>query len=202
MEEYKSNSHKSKEESRELAPKKKLEKVTTGNVKIKKQSNAKKFASAFFEEDVDNVTTYIIRDVLVPAAKKAISDIVTNGIDMILYGESGHKSTSSSSKVSYRSYYEDKRNGGRKESNSSRRSDYGYDDVIFDRRGEAEDVLERLEELVDSYDNASVADLYDLVGITGKYTDNKYGWYDLHEARVVNTRDGYKIKLPKARPLN
>lgn len=201
MEEYQGNSHKMKEESKEITPKKKVEKVTTGNVKIKKQSGVKKFADAFFEEDVDNVTTYIIRDVLVPAAKKAISDIVTNGIDMILYGESGHKSSSSSSKVSYRSYYEDKRNG-RRETSSSRRSDYSYDDVIFDRRGEAEDVLERLEEIVNSYDMASVADLYDLVGITGKYTDNKYGWYDLHEARVVNTRDGYRIKLPKARPLN
>lgn len=201
MEEYKSNSHKSKEESKELTPKKKVEKVTTGNVKVKKQSGAKKIASAFFEEDVDNVTTYIVRDVLVPAAKKAISDIVTNGIDMILYGESGHKSSSSSSKVSYRSYYDDKRNA-RRETSSNRRNDYSYDDVIFDRRGEAEDVLERMEELVDSYQMASVADLYDLVGITGKYTDNKYGWYDLHEARVVNTRDGYKIKLPKARPLN
>lgn len=48
----------------------------------------------------------------------------------------------------------------------------------------------------------SVADLYDLVGINGNYTDNKYGWFNIRTASVVRVRDGYMIKLPKAVPLN
>ena len=47
----------------------------------------------------------------------------------------------------------------------------------------------------------SVMDLYDLVGITGQYTDNKYGWTNLRNAEPVRTRDGYMLKLPRAIPL-
>ena len=89
MEEYKPNSHKSKEEQKNLVPEKRVEKVISGTVKSKKKSEMQKFADVFISEDVNNVKSYIVMDVLVPAIKKAISDIVTNGIDMILYGETG-----------------------------------------------------------------------------------------------------------------
>ena len=102
MEEYKPNSHKSKEEQKNLVPEKRVEKVISGTVKSKKKSEMQKFADVFISEDVNNVKSYIVMDVLVPAIKKAISDIVTNGIDMILYGETGKsKKNSTASKVSY-----------------------------------------------------------------------------------------------------
>ena len=41
-----------------------------------------------------------------------------------------------------------------------------------------------------------------LVGVSGNYTDNKYGWTDIRNASVIRVRDGYMIKLPKALPLN
>ena len=75
-------------------------------------------------------------------------------------------------------------------------------DIIIENRGEAEDVLSRMDELIDQYGLVSVADLYDLVGINGNYTDNKYGWFNIRTASVVRVRDGYMIKLPKAVPLN
>mgnify|MGYP006874877087 FL=1 len=48
----------------------------------------------------------------------------------------------------------------------------------------------------------SVADLYDLVGITGKVTDNNFGWTDLRNASVTRDRDGYLINLPRAIALD
>ena len=62
--------------------------------------------------------------------------------------------------------------------------------------------MSRMDEIVGTYGTVSVADLYDLVGITGAYTDNKYGWTDIRSASVVRVRDGYMIKLPRALPLN
>ncbi len=202
MEEYKSNSHKSKEEQRIAVPEKKVEKVVSGSVKSRKKSEFQKFADVFIQEDAQKVKSYILMDVLVPAVKKAISDIVTNGIDMILYGETGRtKKSGTASKVSYRSYY-DKRNDQRDYSSARTRTGYDYDDVILDNRGEAEEVLSRMDELVATYGLVSVADFYDLVGITGSYTDNKYGWTDIRNASVVRVRDGYTIKLPRALALN
>ena len=204
IENYKSNSHKSKESREEKLPVKKTDKIISGTAKQRKKSEIRKFTDVFISEDVENVKTYILVDVLVPAVKKAISDIVTNGIDMLLYGESKKDSGSTAaSKVSYRSYY-DKRNESSRERYSSRsvRSGYDYDDVILDSRGEAESVLSRMDELVSVYGMVSVADLYDLVGITGNYTDNKYGWTDIRNASVVRIRDGYVIKMPRALPLD
>ena len=60
-----------------------------------------------------------------------------------------------------------------------------------------------MDELISTYGIVSVADLYDLVGITGgSYTDNKYGWTNVHNASVIRVRDGYMIKMPKALPLD
>lgn len=199
MDDYKPNSHKFKEEQKESTSEKKVEKVISGSAKSKKKNEIQKFADVFISEDVNNVKSYILLDVLVPAIKKAISDIVTNGIDMVLYGESGRtKKNSTSSKISYRSYYDKEHSYN----SPTVKSGYSYDDIILDNRGEAEDVLSRMDELVASYGIVSVADLYDLVGITGNYTDNKYGWTDVRSATVVRTRDGYLIKLPKVLPLN
>lgn len=201
MDNYKPNSHKSKEEQKESTSEKKVEKVISGTAKSKKKNEIQKFADVFISEDVNNVKSYILLDVLIPAIKKAVSDIVTNGIDMILYGESEKtKKNSTSSKISYRSYYDNDRKYSY--NSSAVKREYSYDDIILDNRGEAEDVLARMDELVATYGIASVADLYDLVGITGNYTDNKYGWTDVRSATVVRTRDGYLIKLPKVLPLN
>ena len=85
MEEYKSNSDKARQEQSE----KKVEAVITGTAKTRKKGEMQKFANVFIAEDANNVMSYILMEVIVPAAKKAISDIVTTGIDMILYGEAG-----------------------------------------------------------------------------------------------------------------
>lgn len=205
MDQYKPNSHKSKEDQ-ESVLEKKVEKVITGTVISKKKNGIQKFVDVFISEDANNVESYILLDVLVPAIKKAISDIVTNGIDMILYGGTGKtKSNSAASKISYRSYYdrENGRENDRRDYSAARtKTGYNYDDIILDNRGEAEDVLSRMDELISTYGLVSVADLYDLVGITGNYTDNKYGWTDIRSASVIRVRDGYMLKLPKALPLN
>ena len=78
---------------------------------------------------------------------------------------------------------------------------FDYDDITFATRGDAESVLMRMDELIDVYGSACVADFYDLAGVTGNYTDNKYGWIDLQSATVIRMRDGYIIKFPKVMPL-
>ena len=120
---------------------------------------------------------------------------------MILYGGTGgnRKKSTNSSYVSYNSY-SDRREDRR--DISSARVGYHYDDITLESRAEAEEVLTRLDELIDMYGTASVADLYDLVGVSCNYTDNKYCWSNLSRAEVMRVRDGYKLKLPKAIQIN
>ena len=198
MEDYKANSHRSKEEQK--LPEKKIEPIVKGKV-TKKKNNVRKLTDTFVSEDIQNVKSYVLMDVLVPAIKKAISDIVTNGVDMILYGESGRSTRkTNASTVSYRNYYDNRRDD--RYSSSRTRTGYSYDDVVLETRSEAEDVLTRMDELSDTYGVVSVADMYDLVGISCNYTDNKYGWTNLRNAEPVRVRDGYMLKLPKALPID
>lgn len=201
--ELKPNSNKYKEEQKKLnstPERQKLEKIVKGPVKTKKPSELKKLADSFVSEDLPNIKSYILIDVLIPSAKKAISDIIKNGIDMLLYGSTGRSRDSIAGKISYSGYYNgDRRDSDRRQlSNTQGRTRYSYDDIFFDTRGEAEEVLSRMDELIEMYGLVRVADLYDLVGITGDYTDNKYGWKNIRNARVERTRDGYAIKLPRA----
>lgn len=201
MENYTPNSHRFKEMQKNKAEKKKVEKVVTGKVITKKKSELSKVRDVFLSEDIHNVKTYILMDVLVPTIKKAISDIVRDGVDMLLYGESGKKkSSSNSSYVSYRDY---SRNDERRYSSSTRTtSRYNLDEIVLGTRGEAEQVIQSMDDLIDNYGIVSVADLFDLVGVTSEYTDNRYGWTSVRSAEPVRVKDGYIIRLPKPIPID
>lgn len=194
MENYPSNSHKAREELAE----KKVEKVVSGKTSTKKKSGIRKLSDTFLSEDVGNVKSYIFSEVLLPAAKKLVSDIVTNGIDMLLYGEIKNKK-GNSSKVSYSRYYDDRRDRSRDYRSPVVRNNFDYDEIIFETRGDAEAVLDAMYDILNQYKVVSVAELYDLASITThNYTCNNYGWIDLRGSSVVRVRDGYILKLPRA----
>ena len=198
----KPNSYKSKEEQK-ASSEKKIEKVVQGEVKTKKKSEIQKLGSIFISEDVNNVKDYILMDVLVPSIKNAIYELVTGSLDMIFFNGQGRLTKKSrSSTVSYSRYYDQKRDTDRGYSGTRTATGYDYNDIILETRGEAEDVLDRMRELIDTYGQVTVADLYDLVGITGNYTDNKYGWVNIRNAEPIRVRNGYLLKLPKAIPVD
>ena len=201
METYKSNSYRAKAEQQSKTPEKRAEKVVTGAVVSKKKNGFRKFMDEFISEDAKNVKTYVFGEVLIPAIKKAVLDIVTDGINMILYGEAGgSRKRPTADRVSYRSYYNDDRSRGSYRDDRTQR--YSYDDIVLSSRAEAEEVLTRMDELMEAYKVVRVADLYDLVGITGSYTDNNYGWTSIRTANIVRVRDGYMIQMPKAIPID
>lgn len=194
MPEYPNNSHSARENS--TPPDKKMGKVVTGAAKTRKKSEAKKLANTFLPDDVTSVKSYILMDVIVPGVKNAIADVVS----IMLFGEAGRigGKKGNGSKVSYQRYYDDRRDD-RRDYARPRSAAYDYDDIIFESRGDADLVLDQLEAAINQFGLASVADLYDLAGITCQnYTANKYGWTDIRSARVVRIRDGYILQLPKA----
>lgn len=203
MREYQSNSHKSKEETTEteLATReKKVQKVVSGKVKTK-SNEGRKLASMFISEDATNVKSYILMDVLVPTIKKTLFDIVTDSLDMILNGGTGSRKHKSGNKISYRSYYDDKRDD-RREGSYRARGRFDYDDLIFDSRGECEAVREQMVDVIETYGFVTVADMYDMADLPAPYTSSKYGWTNIRTAETVRVRDGYVLKLPKAMPID
>lgn len=202
MTEYQSNSHKSKDGRAEAPREKRVQKVVSGKVTTKK-NEGRKLADIFVSEDVSNVKSYLFMDVLVPAVKKLISDVARDGVDMLLYGRTGVSSKGrSSSNISYRKYYDDRRDD---RPSSSNRNRFDYDDLGFERRGDAEVVLDHLQAIADEYGIARVADLYDLADVTAPYTSNRYGWTKeaLRNVHANRSRDGkYVLDLPKAMQID
>ncbi len=184
--------------------KKKVEKVITGTAK-RKPDNARKFTNLFAPGDMSSIKEYIIMDIVVPAVKKMVSEVVRNGVDMLMWGESGRGKNYSgnSDKVSYRSYYGSNDNSRNNSSTSRTRSVFDYDNISIPTRQEAEEVIRQMDAIIEVYGMVSVADLYDLCGITDhNYMNAKYGWLNIRTAEAVRVRDGYILKLPRAMPLD
>lgn len=75
------------------------------------------------------------------------------------------------------------------------------DDVIFDSRKDAEEVLDQLADMIRDYGHVSVADLYDLAGISCCFADFRYGWTTTNEWIIKPYRLGYKVNLTIPKPL-
>ena len=86
IEDYQSNSHKSKEQQSQEMDQHRAKSVVTGTTIVRKKSVGDKIRDTFIAEDLVKVKDYVVTDVIVPNIKKAIDDIVSNGIHMVLYG--------------------------------------------------------------------------------------------------------------------
>ena len=200
MEDYKSNSHKAreKESKRAEAPPKKGEKVVSGIAKVQKKSGVQKFAGALVSDDMEKVKSYILEDVIIPALKDTILDIVK-----AVLGVNGRSDKNrSTTKVQYGSFF-DKGNGRRDKRDYRSRDDCGYDNIVFSSRGDAEAVLSTMDDILDQYGIVSVSDLYEAADIdTNNYTLNKIGWTSIRSADIIRVRDGWMIKFPKPAPID
>lgn len=152
-----------------------------------------------------SIWQYIVWDVLVPAVKNTLSDIVTNSLDMALFGSDSRGKRSNRLRrsndrtfVSYSEYYGQRT--GRQFESSERRIGKGrhrFDEIIFETRDDAETLLGTLVEMIDQYSLATVADFYSAAGLESQYTDRNYGWESLDRASVRPVRGGFIIEMPK-----
>jgi len=195
------NSHKQKEKAEALANKT-IEKVVTGEVVQKKKSVGQKFKGIFFGGELKGAARYIAADVLLPALRNLLVDTTSKGIERVVYGESSaqrRRTVGYGSRIQY--------------NNPIARRDHAYlpnqpahstmrqvrrdtNEFVLASREEAELVLERLNDIVDKYEIASLADLYQLMGLPTSAIDNKWGWISLVNAEIRQARDGYVLDLP------
>lgn len=143
---------------------------------------------------------YVIYDVVVPMIK----DAAAATFNRALYGDGrgypvGRNMTYG--RTDYGAYSRPRSDGSvrdpRRELSPRVKSQHNFDEVVFNDRAEADLVLERLMDLIDTYGVATVADFYDLAGISTDYPDNSWGWERLGGAAIRRTRAGYILDLPR-----
>lgn len=205
-----SDTAKRKKETDNTKPKKKITKVVKGTVRKRKKTLGRRFAEAFGAEEGQGVLDYILCDIIIPATKNMLLDSISDGVEMALFGEvrgrrrrSDYRDSRSRIQYDWPSYRldDDRRDRrDRRDSREERRPRAAirdFEDITFDYRSDAEEVISALVDTIEAYGQATVADLYDMVGITPDYTYGNYGWTNLAAASVIQLRNGFALDLPR-----
>lgn len=206
-EEFPSNSHYHKvDASEEEKPEKKVEKIVRGEVTERKKSLADRFRSAFAGDDARTVGSYIFSDVVIPAFQDMLQEAIEQGSRGIIYGLTSGRKTGGGNKPGYtaynRVYTHTSRPKPAPENPNRARHVHSLPEYIFDSRGDAEGVLDDLTMYLDEYGTVSVSDYKGLMGKTGEFTDDNWGWTNLSNAQVARTRGGWIIDMPRPKPLS
>jgi len=210
MTEYHGNSHKNREPQE--PPKKELVKVIEGDVIEKPKTLGHKIKTTFFGGEFKSMVSYVASDVVLPSLRDLVFDSVVKGAENMMYGMTGKRPTGRQPTMGSKTVYNnpvrrvppDPRNSVRlpdQPTHPFRQSVKEANDIIFPDRAEAEIVLETLIDVIDKYGQASLGDLYDLVGLPTNPIDNKWGWTYLNNAQVVQVRQGYLLDLPQMESL-
>lgn len=196
-----------------------VKKVVTGPVVTRKKPLGKRFIEHFLGGDARGVWGYVVMDILIPAAQDMIVDGITEGAERMVRGE-----VRSSTRRGYRSgtgfgggighhaynrYSESRSSVHRRDPRDERpgmsrraRVMHDFDEIILGTRVEAEEIIDRMYDIISKYEMVAVRDLYEMVELPVAYTDEKYGWTDLNGARVTRVRNGYLLDLPRPEPLD
>lgn len=152
------------------------------------------------QKDISNSVENAIDQVLIPKFMDLISDFLVDVVQRFF----GKGSSGSRSGDRRRSGYGDHYGRDRSTTVSDRKVDgpFNYEEVICDTKREAEDVLDKVQDIIDRYDVASINDLYKAADLDlGPYTYGDYGWDSLRDVKLRPTADRrYIIRMP--RPIN
>lgn len=209
---YASNSHKSKKRDNvgpdTTTEKRVVKQVAEGS--RKKKSFGRKLADAFIQDDVQNVKSYIVDDVVIPGIKRAVLDTICNSVSMLLYGESRGGYYDDRPRRSHRSYssmYEPReRRERRTQIVDEPRKLYSdldaTDEIEYKTKGAADDVIDELNQIIDRYGLAKVADFYETSNLSCDHICNNYGWSNIDDAVVrIKPNGKWMILMPKSMPI-
>ena len=154
---------------------------------------------------------YLGSEVVMPAVKDIIANSLTTGIQMAIFGKdsatrpntTNYQQTSRAA-YSQRTYrpttnYSNPQPTIKQRNGQDRASNFNSEDYIMDDRTEAMKALSSIQEYADEYNQVSLADFFDVMGVDTQYTDNNYGWLydDIMKGKVVMIRGGYALRLPR-----
>lgn len=198
----------------EKAPEKVVTKVVSGTVERRKPSLGKRFKNIFLGGDTQSVKDYVVGDVIVPALKDTIADAVTGAIERIVFGENARPARSRRGVIGQAGQFNyagiSARNAVAAVGPSQRptlsrhaRMTHTFDEVIFPTRADAEAVLSQMFEMLDKFEVVTVSDFLELSGVSGNFTDHKFGWVDLRGIQARRSRGGgYILDLPPTEPID
>jgi hypothetical protein len=200
MEEFPPNSKKVK--AREREP---VQRVTSTSAVRRKKPLGKQFSRTFFSGNARTAWDYSITNVMIPMIQDTFIEFVQSGIERLIRGEHRSRRPGQSyyGHVNYAGYRQqrqpqDDRPPMPRMLPRAAKTRQIFDEIIIPSRQEAEEVIDRLYDLISKYESATVADLYELTGLNSSHVDHTWGWTSLRGASVGRVRGGgYLLDLPE-----
>ena len=182
-----------------------------GGAKLKEKSFRQKVRDAFIAEEVHDLKSYVVFDVIIPAIKTTFRNLLVNSIDISLFGKvskggQGGK-PGGGSYVSYDRAYRSERDEPKQQTRSGNTIDVReIDRIWFETREDAEEQIRVIRDIYDYNEGVlSVAEFLDAAQLQHKATPihTKWGWIDISNASAEPYPDGsgWYVNLPKPRPL-
>lgn len=194
---YPSNS----KSARKPPEKPRFEKAIEGEVVKRREGIASRLGRNFVSEDAGTVVSYVVLEVLLPAAKNMIVEAGQSALERIFYGDDRPRRRGDrQSYINYQRPGEPRREPDRAASRHAR-ANHDFTVYVLPTRIDAMTIIEKLQYAIDEFKSATVADLYDLLGQSMDFPDYKWGWTNLSEAKVKAVRDGYILDLPPTKSL-
>lgn len=141
-------------------------------------------------------------DVVVPALKDAIVDVVTQGIYTAVGRSAPPRASRSTTPfgrthISYNQPTVHQNSSVTQPRQPIRQPSSQYiDDVILGSHVEAETIHEKMREILEDYGVVKVSNLNDLLDQSSTSTDHKYGWTNLYDMKIRRVNSGYLLMLP------
>lgn len=192
--------------------------VSKDHVTMRKKSAWEKTKHRIFEQEKDEIKDHLFGDILIPALKDTVGSAIIDTVDILLYGEARHIGRGRTVQnggvrygnyVSYNSVSNNKSGSGVRSSMAVHPGPRNYmemDDIYFESKWKANDLLNSMRSILADYSVISVADMYGLISEKGPDgverpmvapdTYNNYGWYDLSGADIGYTSYGWRLILP------
>lgn len=179
--------------------------VVQGKVTVRKKNFVERL-------DIPGMVTDAVIDKIIPDLRDIAFNGITTVLSTMIYGDDravSRRGYSSAARSTMRAYERDRHY---RDYSSIRTlpidddryahptSVYDPDDILFSNKEDVKTVYYKLENRINQYGQATVADLYDDANLSNINASDRFGWRDISDAHIRMVRDGYVLMLP--RPIN
>lgn len=167
---------------------------------IRKKPATTRLSDIFIAQDIKSVGSYVFERVIVPALQNLAVNTINSVARGVFLGEGAINTFNDTKRMgnghtSYNSMY------GRTQTKTyigTASSRVSFEELSYDDYGDAQLVLDVLDECIQNSGYATIADLYEASQRTCPYTGEYFGWRDISKARIVQDGDKWWLKMPKA----
>lgn len=177
--------------------------VAQGRLKTVKRRT--RLSDIFTPEDTSSVASFVFTRLIIPRLQVLAVDTINAVARAIFLGErtSEPSRKTPGGYTSYQGYYDGEKKYPSTKLSSSKKTNgsFQFQQVLVKTYGDAQLILDRLDEELDNQGYVTVSDLYEAAKLPCPFTGNYYGWENISSARIVTDSDGYLIEMPEPHAL-